>query len=524
MGFRTKLDYSDNRQIQQTEQTLTILSGGTAFGMPFSALTSGPSTILSGISATSINLVSTFSGDSGTTIYTWFDNNMNLGASVLSAWTPSNSGVTQNTGNVFTPSSTTNIDGNTVALSYTGVNFDLSVVGMTVLTGGTYSGTVNTATFQSLSAATLDFTGRTIWVDVSGYSRTQELIITKNPVIGYTWTCLDAEGKGYWASGCCRTISGTGNNSVVMGYNSKASGDTAVAIGYEVWGNGNYSNASGFQTTASGQASNSSNSQTVANGIASHAEGSNTTSIGTASHSEGGLTIASGNTSHAEGYLTTSIGVASHAEGNLTTAIGDSSHSEGDTTTAIGVSSHAEGSLTIASGTSSHAEGSLTTAIGNYSHVSGVGTVSYNTGEWVMSSGSQTIGKKDQYGSLSFAANTTGNTITEVFVGGIASERMPVPNNSARYCRLYATAIETTSTTGATKQFLGDGLIKNITGTTVMVGTLTMASTYGDPALAAATITVTADNTNDSLKIEVTGIAATNINWFIRLDYEQVQI
>ena len=37
MGFRTKLDYSDNRQIKQRERTLTNLSGGTVFGVPFSA-------------------------------------------------------------------------------------------------------------------------------------------------------------------------------------------------------------------------------------------------------------------------------------------------------------------------------------------------------------------------------------------------------------------------------------------------------------------------------------------------------
>lgn len=494
MGFRTKLDYSDNRQIQQTEQTLTALSGATAFGIPFSALTSGPDPNLSGVSATSINLVSTFSGDSGTTVYTWYNNHMNLGVSVLSAITPSNSATTQNTGNVFTPSSTTVIDGNTVALAYTGVNFDISVIGMTVLTGGTYSGTVNTATFEILTAATLDFTGRTIWVDVSGYTRTKDLIIDKNPVIGYIWTCLNSEGKGYWASGCCQTISGTGNNSVVMGYNSKASGD--------------YSNASGFQTTANGQSSNASNESTVAIGSSSHAEGYGTTASGSTSHAEGFNTVAIGSYSHSEGFITTAIGFASHSEGNITTAIGDYSHSEGSQTIASGNSSSTQGEFTFANGQASHAGGSF--------------SKTYNTGEWARSS--RGVTDYDQYGSLSFAGNTTGNTITEIFVGGIASERMPVPNNSARYCRLYAVAIETTSTTGATKQFLGDGLIKNVTGTTVMVGTLTMASTYGDPSLAAATVTVTADNTNDSLKVEVTGIAATDINWFIRLDYEQVQI
>lgn len=517
MPFRTKLDYSDNRQIKQHVETRTELSGATAFGVSFSALTTGVDLSSVGIIQTFSTVLSTFSGNSGTTNYTWFDSRMSLGEPFLSALTPSISAISQ-TVTAFTASSLTIIDGNTVVLSYTGVSFGLDTIAMIDLGGGNYSGSIDTNIFTVISASSLDFTGRTIWVDVSGITKTQDLIITDNPVINYIWTCLDGEGRGFWASGGT-AFSGAGNGSFAFGYQSVASGNTAVGMGYQVLANGDYSSATGYQTSASGQASNAGNSNTLASNFYSHAEGYFTTASGLASHAEGNHTTASNDAAHSEGDHTTASGVDSHAEGLSTRALGDYSHSEGAQTTAQGTYSHSEGSVTKALGDNSHSEGINTTASGYTSYAGGIKTKAYNTGEWVRSSSGITI--NDQYGSLSYAAHTTNATITEIFVGNTASERMFIPINSTRYCRLYATAIDSV---GNAKQFLGDGLIKNITGTTALVGVLTMTSTYGDAALTTASITVTTDNVNDSLKVQVTGVAATTINWFIKLDYEQVQM
>ena len=89
MGFRTKLDYSDNRQLKQRERTSTILSGTTVFGMPFSALTSGVDLNTTGTTNTYGLVSSSFSGNSTTTIFTWYDSRMELAASTLSAITSS---------------------------------------------------------------------------------------------------------------------------------------------------------------------------------------------------------------------------------------------------------------------------------------------------------------------------------------------------------------------------------------------------------------------------------------------------
>jgi hypothetical protein len=180
MEFRTKLDFSTNRQVKQYPETLTTLSGGTVFGVPFNSLVSGPDLNTSGLTSTISGITSIFSANSGTTIYTsWGDSRMQLGSSYLSAITLSNSAVTQNTSIIFTSSTSTIIDGNIVNLTYTGISFDITPVTMVSIGGGNYSGTSYSQNVNFYSAGTLDFTGRTIWVDVSGITRSNVVLADK---------------------------------------------------------------------------------------------------------------------------------------------------------------------------------------------------------------------------------------------------------------------------------------------------------------------------------------------------------
>ena len=411
--FRTKLDFSDNRQVKQRIETTTNLSGATTFGVPYSDLPTGPNLTLSSITQTINGVYSTFSGNNTTTNYTWYDSNMSIAESTLSAYTPSNSGITQGTGYVFIPdvSSYFNIDGNTGYTQYSGVSYDVQVTNMDDLGGGAYSGDIYTSILYYIAANGLDFTGRTIWNDVSGITRTNRLIITDNPQVGYVWTCLDSEGMGGWtpvsgsSSGSTIWTAGTGVNSAVLGgSNGIASGSTSVsegkttiaggiashAEGEDTFASGDRSHAEGKMTLAYGNASHAEGADTVASGVTSHAEGEDSIASGYAAHAEGKGTVASGDYSHAEGYgdtmgYPTASGTASHAEGYATLASGNyshaqgyrtiasgsTSHAEGDDTTAIGVASHAEGYNTIASGDYSHAEGYYSLAFGDYSHAEG---------------------------------------------------------------------------------------------------------------------------------------------------------
>lgn len=177
MEFVTRLDFT-TRQVKQSSETFSILSGGTKFGVPFNNLQTGPDLLSTGVTSTINGVVSTFSGNSSISVFTWYDTVMDLAKAGISAITSSNSGTTQYAGPSFTSNTTTTIDGNTVVLTYSGVSFDITPTSVISLGGGAYSGTVNTNTLSYLSAGTLDYTGRTIWVDVSGITRTERLIIT----------------------------------------------------------------------------------------------------------------------------------------------------------------------------------------------------------------------------------------------------------------------------------------------------------------------------------------------------------
>jgi hypothetical protein len=197
MGFTTKLDYSNNRQIKQHIETITTLSGGTTFGTSFENLRKGANTLTSGITEDLSGGISTFSGNNNTTNFNWFDSRMSLGEPSLSAIT--NEFDSQDVLPIFKSTSSVVIDGNIVNTSFSGITFDIIPLDFFDLGGGNYSGTVSSSYCDILSASTAEFTGRTIWVDVSGITRTEKLIISNNPQIGYVLTCVNSEGMAIWA-------------------------------------------------------------------------------------------------------------------------------------------------------------------------------------------------------------------------------------------------------------------------------------------------------------------------------------
>ena len=182
MSFRTKLDYSDNRQIAQRERTSTTLSGTTVFGVPFSGLTAGVDYSTSAMTETNLVIIyGTFSGNTSTTTFTWPDSRMAVLDTYFSALTPSNSAQTQDSGAIFASNQTTTIDGNPVVLSYSGVSIDeLGVSAMTETSSGVYTGvtSIDIGQFNVYSASSLDYKGRTIWIDCPEITRTKKLIVT----------------------------------------------------------------------------------------------------------------------------------------------------------------------------------------------------------------------------------------------------------------------------------------------------------------------------------------------------------
>jgi hypothetical protein len=213
MKFRSRIDYSDNRQITQREKTFSNLSGGTLFGLPYSGLTNGIDSTTTGNTSNTLGTVSTFSGNSATTIYTWYDSDMSIAEQNLVPLTSSNSGDTQETGIVFVPNQTgVTEDGYNYVINYSGISYDVEVTNMTVGPGPIYQGSVKHNLTTYYSGNSLDYSGRTIWIDNPEITRTKRLIINDNPNIGYVFTCLNSEGEGVWLPASSGGTGGIFNN------------------------------------------------------------------------------------------------------------------------------------------------------------------------------------------------------------------------------------------------------------------------------------------------------------------------
>lgn len=212
-SFRTKVEFS--RQGKELPKSITYLSGATVFGVPFSALSTGPDLTSSGVSYTNTNIISYFSGNSGNTVFTFTGSGMNLASGVFTAITPTTSGVTQNSGPIFTGNTFIINDGNKSYLDYTGISFDLKATSISEVSPGNYTGQTISFFVDYLSAGSIDYTGRTIWVDVSGITRTNGLIVTDYitaTTSGYTYIqSLNIKSVGSGAFVNDIRIDGNGN-------------------------------------------------------------------------------------------------------------------------------------------------------------------------------------------------------------------------------------------------------------------------------------------------------------------------
>lgn len=117
---------------------------------------------------------------------------------------------------------------------------------------------------------------------------------------------------------------------------------------------------------------------------------------------------------------------------------------------------------------------------------------------------------------LSTLSNTTTDaTPTELFLDG-SSTRLTVTSGDKVAFKVTVTGKDTT-TPGDVCMYIFEGAIKNIAGTTTISGTPFKQTIAEDDTGCDAA--VTADDTNDSLKVQVTGIAATNYTWTAKVEH-----
>ena len=119
-----------------------------------------------------------------------------------------------------------------------------------------------------------------------------------------------------------------------------------------------------------------------------------------------------------------------------------------------------------------------------------------------------------------FGGQTTNATATEIFVDGISNKRLTISSQMTYTFRAMVTGRESGGSNRAIAIIQEGILLRNANAsTTVLVTTVPAQRVLGDTTAGGA-IAVTADTTNGSLKITVTGLTATTFNWTGRVEYD----
>lgn len=237
--------------------------------------------------------------------------------------------------------------------------------------------------------------------------------------------------------------------------------------------------------------------------------------IGYGNTASGGQSIAIGSTNTATqsgsvaiGIGNTSTGTGSFAFGNNNTASGDYAIAGGNGNTASTISAVAFGHQTVASGIYSVSLGSRSTTRGI-------------TGLIAAASGYFAAVGDAQDSRLVLRNSTTTATpaaLTSDAAAASTSNALVLPNGSLSTVVGRVSARQ--ATTGDSKSWYFQCSIKRgaNAAATAMVAACTPSVVAADAGAAAWTVTVTADTTNGSLKVEATGEAAKTIRWVCSIE------
>jgi len=364
----------------------------------------------------------------------------------------------------------------------------------------------------------------------------------------------------------------TGANDVAIGTQAEATGGAAIALGYDAVASGNLSLAINAATA--------SNTASIAIGQQAVASGSSSLALGYGTDATGGFSTAVGRNAQATSTSSNAFGRDAVSAGNQSTAIGDAYASGADSFAAVitnNTSSYgATGANSIAIGENSKAFGtyrplavgfqasasqSYSTAIGPYtsataSNATALGSSAAASGDYSIAIGDATA---DAYFSVAIGkdANTNGIRGKYAFACGDFSATGDAQTGTyvlrSDTTDATAEALTTNKSTASTDNQIilqnesamtftgtivvredatdGDdyagweikGVIMRGTGVaTTTLGVGIVNSLYHTSGLANAAVALSADTTNGGLKIQVTGIASTNLRWVATVHTREV--
>lgn len=155
-------------------------------------------------------------------------------------------------------------------------------------------------------------------------------------------------------------------------------------------------------------------------------------------------------------------------------------------------------------------------------------TSSGNSGQFVWGSSSFTTAQGEvMAGFLHLRRQTTDATATYLTTTNSVSttgNRFFIDSGTAYSVTAIVTAYRTggiaAGNVGDSGVWIIHGVVKNVSGTTTLVGQSTDYSYTEDVGWA---VTLVGNNTNDALEVQVTGVISENINWTARIDFVKVK-
>ena len=313
------------------------------------------------------------------------------------------------------------------------------------------------------------------------------------------------------------TATASGTSSIAMGYAAVASNENAVAIGRNTDATHSGSAAIGYDAQAV-------NAQAIALGD-SRAAGSDSFAA-----------VISNNTSSygATAAGSVAIGKQAKATGNRSLAIGgDTPLASGNNSTAIGTYSKASGLASVAlstelSGYYTESSGTQSVAIGNACIASGAGSFalgerskSAEGGKYAYASGHFAAIGDAQGGQFVLRQDTTDTTATTLTMNGVTADATNQIIAASDTCITFHGTI--TAMQNGAQAYGGweiKGMLVNDGGTTTLA--LGNVSDMAANNASSWAVALSADDTNNALKIQVTGEAAHNIRWVANVQTAEV--
>jgi len=358
---------------------------------------------------------------------------------------------------------------------------------------------------QQLTALAAQPTGL-IYRTITPNAATDNIIPRFDASGATTPTPLQSSGIQITDTTAIQTTAGNARGTSAVDLQPVRGAVTQVASGNNSTIAGGQSNtASGAESAVGGGSANvASNDDTVVSGGVSN----------TASAANAAIGGGSGNV--ASGISSVVAGGQNHIASGLTSTIGG-----GDANTATNTfATVAGGDLNNATGTgASIGGGAGNQGNGSYSTIPGGHQgKAINYGQYARANGKFATVGDAQLSELIWRVSTTDATVgVEAFLdGSSASERASIAVGKSWAFQILAVG---RSSAGVDVAWKAEGLIHNNGGTTAIVGgaivPVVIADGSGGTWGVAAGLQVAADNGNDSLKISVTGAAATLIRWVI---------